>query len=444
MKLNYINKISNIKEDIILTQEIRQDIKSILTDYVNMYFLREEYVVNLLKLVFEIIEKNLKIIRKTYKLKYEDTFIFYKGGNLLRKIYLNYIYDFNGVISDDIYNKYKDFFKQSDNDFQIIINPNLKKYNEIKQHINDATYDGLKEISSQILKNPKKYFYFETLNNDEKKNIYNKIRDDINNKYGLKITNLFLYDVKDKYLKFTDDKKDIILYEIDTNEKTKYLQTSYNTALEFQKNDEYISFDLIRTKINFKFIRFNDESFNVGGELIDISITKLDDMILQKLNNNEYYNYIDDNFYINKDNFNTMNIKYLIKDLTRVIFGIEETNNIIDVWEDPKYMKRINRLFLLLFFYSIENKNIRDNTFIKNLIVDFQKMKLLKENNNIMINYVLFYVLRQINKKSNSKKIQEFINIINSNCMFIINLLITIIETNNKYIMQNNKIYNIY
>ena len=103
-------------------EDIDKNIKNILTDFVNENFLKyNENQLYLLDLIYTVLTPFLK----KYKLK-----LVYKGGNVMRLISNNLREYLSPIPNDIIYDVFRPFLQQSDNDFSIYINPNIKNYDK--------------------------------------------------------------------------------------------------------------------------------------------------------------------------------------------------------------------------------------------------------------------------------------------------------------------------
>lgn len=146
---------------------------------------------------------------------------------------------------------------------------------------------------------------------------------------------------------------------------------SLNRSLNLIYAGRSFHFDLMRIKYNIK-LTFgegaNETSFNSPGEVIDLTTL--------------YYGYNDlDKFFKHLDwsltnydyklpngvifNYKLYSMNYLIKDLSNVLF----LNN-FNMWEDPKYQKRINRLMFFIFLRMESNYMFKctDTTLISSYV----------------------------------------------------------------------------
>lgn len=141
---------------------------------------------------------------------------------------------------------------------------------------------------------------------------------------------------------------------------------SSNTTNTFDNEDIVASFTLIRSKVNAKlhFVSMDGHGFiiNAGGELIDVSIPKIDDTQLptffEELNHGkivERYSMMDvnNNAYFT---FYSYDVHHLVKDLELILFL-----TVRFPWADVKYKKRMMRLVFLHFILLMDQKRSLDN-----------------------------------------------------------------------------------
>ena len=72
------------------------------------------------------------------------------------------------------------------------------------------------------------------------------------------------------------------------------LYTSVNETLDFKglRNNQIVRFDLTRTKVSFNIYLDNERMYNLGGELIDVSIPYRSESKLINLFDHGYQNSI--------------------------------------------------------------------------------------------------------------------------------------------------------
>jgi hypothetical protein len=182
-----------------------------------------------------------------------------------------------------------------------------------------------------------------------------------------------------------------------------------NNYVKFKTRDNNNAFGLARMKFNtIGYIKFLDGTrgmLNIPGEFIDISISKLDDMKqMNKFQNNtpliQYFNrytFINHNQNINITNFNfwSYNLHGFISDLYDIIYF-----EYIYPWEDIKYKKRLDRIFIFSLFEILFLKNTKENLDIfmnKQTPIKIQNLFSL-DYNDPQINSLVDEILLLLNK----------------------------------------------
>ena len=393
------------------TTEYKDDnrgLKDTFTDFVNDVILNNENsLFNFLYIVTELFQDAISLYKIKQGLKENDVFFILKGGNVLRFVAKNFLFNISGGTADILLNFYSKFFKRSDADFSIIINPNLDNYENVFNDVSLLTYNLLKHIQSIFQINKARFFEWYKYDNIEKKVLLNDLYTEVqklelseNDTWkNRKITGLSFQNIStnnelsyinppDIAVRFKERfnlNTDTLLWPIDNTNDEIYV--SYNEALSFMK-DRLIKFNLIRAKYGFSVhyydqINKKNDVISIGGELIDVSIGHRDDEFVSKFYNsvNQYISLFELNISDSRlFKFRSYSLIYLFKDLYRILF--------IDVsypWKDAKYVKRLNRLFYIgyidLFTKFPDNKKRLDylNLLLK-ILLEVEKI-LIDENN---------------------------------------------------------------
>lgn len=393
------------------TTEYKDDnrgLKDTFTDFVNDVILNNENsLFNFLYIVTELFQDAISLYKIKQGLKENDVFFILKGGNVLRFVAKNFLFNISGGTADILLNFYSKFFKRSDADFSIIINPNLDNYENVFNDMSLLTYNLLKHIQSIFQINKTRFFEWYKYDNIEKKVLLNDLYTEVkklklseNDTWkNRKITGLSFQNIStnnelsyinppDIAVRFKERfnlNTDTLLWPIDNTNDEIYV--SYNEALSFMK-DRLIKFNLIRAKYGFSVhyydqINKKNDVISIGGELIDVSIGHRDDEFVSKFYNsvNQYISLFELNISDTRlFKFRSYSLIYLFKDLYRILF--------IDVsypWKDAKYVKRLNRLFYIgyidLFTKFPDNKKRLDylNLLLK-ILLAVEKI-LIDENN---------------------------------------------------------------
>ncbi len=388
--------------------DLNRELKGLCTDIiVNDFFKSEDCLYNFLLLVYTTYENAIKNYRKNNNLKESDIFFTFKGGNILRIVYKELLLELPNLVASDLSSFYKKYFKRSDADFSIYINPNLKNYDEIynkwcviayylQVNIRNIISNNLtdffdyfkynEEFSKKILE--KNFNYFKNANSfKDKKNYkyYNGVVKNltfINNSYP----NKQIYNsLSDFSINDGENKSQLIRRNIGNNDSFIYI--SLNKSLEFKSGDGGITkFSLIRTKINFNLNiekKNTKRNINMAGELIDVSIPHRKDKSIYEvferysraisrytMNSNdcgESYCVQDSGVIHDKKSFsfNSYSLEFLIEDLEKILFHVAEYP-----WNDNKYFKRLNRLCYLYFLdmFIKQDSNLKRKIKLKNTI----------------------------------------------------------------------------
>lgn len=435
--------------------------KDASTDFVNDEYIKtNRETLNLLQVAFRVIGGGLEYYKKKKKLNKNDIIFYYKGGNVMKLYFDNFRDLYIGEINELISKEYKKYFKKSDNDFSILVNPYQKNYNKIFNDVNNLTYLLLDKVRNIVVSNEKIFFEFPKLNNFEQQGKLRAFRDQVNKDNPKKfVEQITISKASDKFI-FFDEQGNTVIDEI-LGKESKNIYISYNTALRFTKKKDYlIHFNLIRSKITFKYDikKPEQETINIGGEHIDISIPIHDDSQMVSYQNNEKWNKImNHHFYYgyNRENdfyYTVWNINYIINDLLNTIFVQK-----IEPWEDRKYEKRINRIFYFLLVDSIykiipniDYKNVEKiKKDYKAVAKIFNKKAQLKQsdlhykNDNLLKVYDrLYYTITYFKQKK--AKIKEFNKIVNNNFKRLDDIFNKSIKVLKNYKIDKDQLYSLY
>jgi hypothetical protein len=366
----------------------QREFKSITTDLVNHHFLSQKPdIFRFLRLVIDTHTKAIEIYAQLKEIKPDRLRFVYKGGNVLRIVASEFLIELPGHASDLVNAFYMPYFKRSDADFSIYIDPKLKNFEEVHTEVTQLTWLLQQNIRERIAARPYRYFEYFRLNEASQKRIMetylihlngaDSLSDPTNDRFyqgafeGVRFEDITAglppwgnsEDV-DTFIAFADDKKQDTVTFVPRPDLTHYMRIQYNTALEFGEPGEKAAFNLVRTKMIFA-TRFKDESsrssvVKLGGELIDVSIPKKADSGLSHFFDTP--SAVDQ--YELKHNGKSLrflgySLSFLIDDLDLILFVRSEKP-----WHDKKYVKRLNRLFYLCFvqtFIKFDSNTARRN-----------------------------------------------------------------------------------
>lgn len=403
LKRNYPMPIPIKSECVLFSKDIKkketydEQVRALLTDFVvNKLLLddisnnnannKQKYV-RFLQLIFDSFEKFMNEYRITRNIDKSDLFFAYKGGCLLRIAYLIYKKELGSVIkyADDLFKDYDQSFKISDADFSICINPKLENFKQIYEDVNMFSYVLLNNIRDIIVNNPENYFSFLEESSIARLPSYQKLANDINNvleqypdpmtKKTAKLKKILLFDdmydpinVKLEKVPYQSSRPDIIISSkndmtlaCNIKSQDNVIYSSNNKTITFEKGSQTASFDLIRCKINF-ICTFTldgvDQEKNLGGELIDIGIPRIDDttnyeFFKKGYNKKHLVQYKGVGSELEELNFVGFDLRYLIKDIRSILY-IQSPFP----WLDPKYVKRIKRHHILMSLLFIQLKDV--------------------------------------------------------------------------------------
>lgn len=432
------NNILDLDSNLIYTDndndnnDENREYKNFCTDIVTNYILDEKELYNLLYIITTFYNDSINYYIQQKNLKSDDIIFIFKGGNIFKLIAQKFWSELPNKAMYKLINEYKSYFKRSDLDFGIYVNPDLSM--NVIDDITVISYKIQLLISEILLTNKNICFKWFKYNDKYKQEILKNLLFDINNTqslhdsssiyYNNKFSNIQFFDqsaiyTKNSYINqsnnyFTfenDNKQDIkqdinnlpafsnnkiIRQKINNNNNNSFMYNNINKALRIKTtNNRTLQFHLTRIKINFNLHLENkinkQHIISIGGELIDVSIGR--DDVSQKFYENKH-NYLDTitltqntGFYINtvkSFNLNIYSFQYLYEDLRFVLI-----DTLYLPWEDLKYKKRLYRMFFLTFIdifknikkKPIENKHI--NLIYKYFSTILDYIKKFKNNQNI-------------------------------------------------------------
>lgn len=159
-----------------------RELKDIGTEIVVNAFLESpESNFNFLKTVYGIFEESINyyIIKK--QLPGKAIFFVYKGGNVLRIISNEFLRELPGLAAHEIGDYYQKFFKRSDADFSIYIDPKLETYDNVYNDMILLSYVLQRKLRAEFEENPERFFDVYKYTTDYQKEIFqpyfNRIRD---------------------------------------------------------------------------------------------------------------------------------------------------------------------------------------------------------------------------------------------------------------------------
>ena len=419
-----------------------REYKNFCTDIVTNYILDENELYNFFFIIHTFYNDCIDYYIQQKNLKPDDIIFLFKGGNIFKIIANKFWSELPNKAMYKFIEEYKSYFKRSDLDFGIYINPDLST-----TIINDITIISYKLqilISEILLTHKEICFKWFKYNNKYKQEILQNLLFDINNTQSLKEptsiyynneftniqfienaavdTNKKFKNQSNNYFNFENDNiknlenldeindipfnNKIIKQKINYNNSNSFMYNTINKALRIKTtNDELLKFYLTRIKITFNLHlknKINGQNIIlIGGELIDVSIGK--DKTSAFFKNKQ--NYLDSitltqntGFYSNSIksfNLNIYSFQYLYEDLKFILI-----DTLYLPWEDSKYKKRLYRLFFLTFIDVFKNT----------------KKYLLKINILTLVykyfSLILDTIKKMINNKKNDENIKNISNLL--------------------------------
>lgn len=455
-----------------------REYKNFCTDIVTNYILDEKELYNLLYIIHTFYNDCINYYIQKKNLKSDDIIFLFKGGNIFKLIANKFWSELPNKAMYKFIDEYNSYFKRSDLDFSIYVNPDLST--DIIDDITIISYKLQVLISEILLNNKNICFKWFKYNDKYKQQVLENLLFDINNTeslhdsssvyYNNKFTNIQFIDQSaihtnkryknqsNNYFTFENDNiKDInnlsnsfnnnkiVRQKINNNNNNNnsFMYNSINKALRIKTtNNRLLKFYLTRIKITFNLHlenKINGQNIiPIGGELIDVSIGK-DESSANFYKNK--HNYIDTitltqntGFYINSIKSFDLNIysfQYLYEDLKFILM-----DTLYLPWEDLKYKKRLYRLFFITFidvFKNIKKKSIQNKhiTLVHkyfSIILDY--IKKFKNNKTNKKNETDIKYISTILKKTKQDKILNNIVCKKNKCLLnkLLKYIISIIE----------------
>lgn len=405
--------------------------RAIVTEFVsNNFFDRSSRLFRFLNVVFSHYNEMMKKFRDENGLAEKDAFFIFKGGNVMRIVAKDFFLELPENTSRNIINYYSQFFKRSDADFSIYLNPNLENYDLYFFQLVQLAYHEQVKIKNILLSNETRYFDFFCYNDQHKRKLFSSLIKSLNFD-NVRVGNEYYKEGIDDYKKVDDFfyLKNYDGYSKESIGKNdKYLYTSINQTFDDTTKKLWrTKFSLIRTKVHFVFQK-DGRNKTIDGELIDVSIPHR--------NSNEiniFYKEVDK--YVvtytlrrkdEKLSFYSYTVEYLIKDLERILFLQNDRP-----WDDDKYAKRLNRLIFMYFiemFSRVGNGEERIEVLkdVYKYFDDKSSSKRLYSNYDLSISKLIVYIEKINEEKLTAKDIKEMnkmYDIVKQNMTFFIESL---------------------
>lgn len=397
-KITFKNKKYNtieIEEEMV---DENREYKDFCTTFVvKEFFAQSDSLYAFIFFVYNTFDRAITMYKTAHGLGSNDILFLFKGGNIMRIVSNEFLLELPQRASKRIHEYYDPFFKRSDADFGIYINPALQNFQQIFDEMTTLSFFLQIEIRKVFDAKLTNFFDFFKYNQEYKQEILARYLTELqktgsltnpeNKKYyGKKITNFGLLDafanntsggyqyVNDEAYEFSSTKGDkIVSYNL-SNNNSEFMYISFNRALQYSfgaggEGERQVKFNLVRTKINFNLVLTTADGMpdhrNMGGELIDVSISHIDSTgALEPFFADVNHNVSTYNLQLGDKTvkFKSFSLAYLIHDLELVLFLEEGSPRASKPWDDNKYAKRINRLIYLYYidlFIKIKTNTAR-------------------------------------------------------------------------------------
>lgn len=123
--------------------------KDIMSDLVTTEFLKHDSTMKSFLYIFiKLMSQSIKLYAQKEGIAENRIIFLYKGGNVLRYVLRQFIYEETGAVGDAIDEKFGQYFKKSDADFQINIDPGL---DNMKEGMYDKVYEDMQLLAYHVL-----------------------------------------------------------------------------------------------------------------------------------------------------------------------------------------------------------------------------------------------------------------------------------------------------
>ncbi|VVU95437.1 hypothetical protein CPAV1605_1188 [seawater metagenome] len=166
-----------------------RDFKDIMTKFVVVEFYKtDQENANFIQLVTDIFDNMINAYCLNKNIDTGDILFLYKGGNVLRVLALEAMNSQPGEMKDKLMAAYEQYFKKSDADFTIYINPNMDEaiFREIYDDLSVMTYICLNYIRAIFYQNLPGHFSYARLSTQIKKEILTSYLKKLNESPSLK------------------------------------------------------------------------------------------------------------------------------------------------------------------------------------------------------------------------------------------------------------------
>lgn len=410
-------------------EDTKRPLKAVATDFVVAeYFSSLSSLYQFLSTVHDVYETALRYYREKRGLEENECMFLFKGGNILRIVAHEFLKTMPEYANADISRYYEPFFKRSDNDFSILLDPALEDYDAIFDEVTTLAYHLQVYLRTIFMDDLAKYFDVARYNEAYKQKVYAKWLPKFSELGFGEFVSMKTRSEKDETSRFVQDDYGQEIRQVATAELPKGVASPFyirhNDALEFPNpQGQRVSFNLTRTKVSFSLEKKDGKAVAVAGELIDVSIPNRRDSNIAY-----FFEHLEDNItqYVldmgptsDPLEFTSLSLSYLIHDLEYIMYKFNDVP-----WEDAKYAKRMNRLvymyFIDMFIKTPEGSNrLKIMEEVKAAIESGKKFS----RKNLAFNNLIVEVLRIRKSSTGLPEFDEMISLLVENCNFLIDAL---------------------
>jgi hypothetical protein len=429
-QLNALSVKHNIRNLDSSSEDSSRPLKSVATDFVvEEYFSTTNSLYQFLSTVHDVYETALAYYREQRGLGENECLFLFKGGNILRIVAHEFLKTMPEYAHFQISRYYEPFFKRSDNDFSILLDPNIDDYDAIFDEVTTMAYHLQDLLRTIFMNDLNKYFDFSRYKDQYKQQIYAKWLVKFNETGLGDFTGIKTSTKEDSTSRFVKDdygneERQVASAKINRQKWGSPFVIKHNNALEFPNpQGERVSFNLTRTKVVFSLQKKAGGELEVQGELIDVSIPHRTDTnigyFFQNLEDNIAEYDLDMGPLSNPLHFTSLSLHYLIHDLEYILYKFNDLP-----WEDSKYSKRMNRLVYMYFidmFIQTEqgSERLKIMLDVKSAITKGSRFK----RQNILFANLLKEVSRLRASSEGTEEFDEMIALLEENCDFLIKSL---------------------
>jgi len=336
----------------------RRAIEGVATELiVREFFATPGPLITFLTLVHTMYQQALSTFRKRVRLSKSQLFFIFKGGNILRIAAHDFLSSLPSVAQKEIEDFYSPFFKRSDNDFGIYLDPSIPDYELRFQQLATISYYLQATIRTIIVQDPTTYFDYSRYSPEFKAEILTAWLPKLSETGDVEYDKIELTKVTpDLSTRFVNDDHGSLQRKVSSlklQEHPSSFKITHNNALDFgtdEDDSQRSTFNLTRTKIHFMLTSTAMQvQQRITGELVDVSMGYRTDTVTREMFEDlegavSSYNlkHAETGLELH---FRSYSLHHIGKDLEGILFRQFGSYP----WNDNKYAKRVNRLMYVYF-----------------------------------------------------------------------------------------------